>query len=49
YPTPSGRTHAAFPYYQESTGKTYLFLGDEIMNRRGLAWAGYPRSMGSYA
>ena len=49
YPTPSGRTHAAFPYHQESTGKTYLFLGDEIMNRRGLAWAGYPRSMGSYA
>lgn len=37
------------PYYQESTGKTYLFLGDEIMNRRGLAWAGYPESMGSYS
>ena len=49
YPTPSGATHAAFPYYSESTGKTYLFLGDEIMNRRGLAWAGYPRAMGSYA
>ena len=49
YPTPSGATHAAFPYYQEATGKTYLFLGDEIMNRQGLAWAGYPRSMGSYA
>lgn len=49
YPTPSGATHAAFPYHSESTGKTYLFLGDEIMNRRGLAWAGYPRSMGSYA
>lgn len=49
YPTPSGRTHAAFPYYQEATGKTYLFLGDEIMNRRGLAWAGYPRSMGLYS
>jgi hypothetical protein len=48
YATPSGRTHATFPYYSESTGKTYLFLGDEIMNRRGLAWAGYPRSMGSY-
>jgi len=48
YATPSGRTHATFPYFQESTGKTYLFLGDEIMNRRGLAWAGYPRSMGSY-
>jgi hypothetical protein len=49
FPTPSGATHAAFPYFQESTGKTYLFLGDEIMNRRGLAWAGYPRSMGSYS
>lgn len=49
YPTPSGATHAAFPYYSEATGKTYLFLGDEIMSRRGLAWAGYPRSMGSYA
>jgi hypothetical protein len=49
YPTPSGQTHAAFPYYQESTGKTYLFLGDEIMNRRGLAWAGYPSEMGSYS
>jgi hypothetical protein len=48
FATPSGATHAAFPYFQESTGKTYLFLGDEIMNRRGLAWAGYPRSMGSY-
>ncbi|MDA0329183.1 MAG: hypothetical protein O2958_09270 [Gemmatimonadetes bacterium] len=48
YATPSGQTHAAFPYYQEETGKTYLFLGDEIMNRRGLAWAGYPGSMGSY-
>lgn len=49
YATPSGATHAAFPYFSESTGKTYLFLGDEIMNRRGLAWAGYPRSMGSYS
>jgi len=49
YPTPSGATHAAFPYFSESTGKTYLFLGDEIMQRGGLAWAGYPRSMGSYS
>ena len=48
YATPTGKTHAAFPYYQESSGKTYLFLGDEFMNREGLAWAGYPRSMGSY-
>ncbi len=49
YRTPTGATHAAFPYRSESTGKTYLFLGDEIMSRRGLAWAGYPREMGSYA
>jgi hypothetical protein len=49
FATPTGATHAAFPYFSESTGKTYLFLGDEIMNRGGLAWAGYPRSMGSYA
>jgi hypothetical protein len=49
FATPSGATHAAFPYFSESTGKTYLFLGDEIMNRSGLAWAGYPRSMGSYS
>ena len=39
-PYPVGRTHAAFPYYQESTGKFYLFLGDEIMNREGAAWSG---------
>src|SRR5690606_496794 len=24
FPTPTGATHATFPYYQESTGKTYL-------------------------
>ena len=39
-PYPVGRTHASFPYYQEDTGKFYLFLGDEIMNRQGAAWAG---------
>ena len=39
-PYPVGRTHAAFPYFQESTGKFYLFLGDEIMNRQGAAWSG---------
>jgi len=39
-PYPVGRTHAAFPYYQESTGKVYIFLGDEIMARGGAAWAG---------
>lgn len=39
-PTPVGRTHAAFPYLQESTGKFYLFLGDEIMSRGDAAWGG---------
>ncbi|MEJ2541870.1 MAG: Ig-like domain-containing protein [Gemmatimonadota bacterium] len=48
-PLPTGATHAVFPYFSESAGRNYLFVGDEIMNRRGLAWAGYPRSMGSYA
>ena len=40
FPLPSGATHAVFPYYQESTGNFYLFVGDEIVNRRGLAWEG---------
>jgi hypothetical protein len=39
-PYPVGATHAAYPYFQESTGKFYLFLGDEIMNRNGAAWSG---------
>lgn len=39
-PIPTGRTHAVFPYHQESTGKFYLFVGDEIIGRRGLAWEG---------
>jgi hypothetical protein len=39
-PYPVGATHAAFPYLQESTGKFYLFLGDEISGGRGAAWAG---------
>jgi hypothetical protein len=40
-PYPVGRTHAAFPYHQASTGKFYLFLGDEILTREGLAFEGY--------
>ena len=44
-PYPVGRTHAAFPYIQQSTGKVYLFLGDEILNRRGAAWAGTQRDL----
>ncbi len=39
-PYPVGATHAAFPYFQEDTGKFYLFLGDEIMARGGEAWGG---------
>ncbi len=30
YAYPIGRTHAAYPYRSQSTGKLYLFLGDEI-------------------
>ncbi len=33
YPSVSG--HEIYPYYQKSTGKMYLFLGDEEMNRAG--------------
>jgi len=32
--------HEIFPYVQQSTGKTYLFLGDEEMNRAGRVWEG---------
>jgi hypothetical protein len=40
YPTTSGATHEIYPYHQEATGKVYLFLGDEIMSRRGRVWEG---------
>lgn len=40
--TPGGRTHAVFPYYQEETGIFYVYLGDEIIGRPGMAWAGQP-------
>jgi hypothetical protein len=30
-------SHGVFPYYQESTGRMLLFLGDEILNREGRA------------
>ncbi|GMV23705.1 MAG: hypothetical protein AMXMBFR57_36540 [Acidimicrobiia bacterium] len=32
--------HEIYPYFQNSTGKTYLFIGDEQMNRRGRVWEG---------
>ena len=47
-PVPTGGTHAAFPYYSESAGKFYVFIGDEIMTREGLAWEGPGRSRGTY-
>ena len=47
-PVPTGGTHAVFPYVSESTGKHYVFVGDEIMSRRGLAWEGPGRGRGSY-
>ena len=40
YPVPTGATHAVFPYVSESTGKFYVFIGDEILTREGMAWEG---------
>lgn len=40
YPVPTGATHAAFPYVSESAGKFYVFIGDEILTRQGMAWEG---------
>jgi tetratricopeptide (TPR) repeat protein len=46
-PYPVGRTHAAYPWHQQSTGRTYLFLGDEIIGRgEGAAWRGPPVNSG---
>jgi hypothetical protein len=38
FPINSG--HEIFPYVQKKTGKTYLFIGDEEMNRAGRVWEG---------
>ena len=38
FPINSG--HEIYPYAQASTGKMYLFLGDEQMSRRGRVWEG---------
>ena len=38
FPINSG--HEIYPYHQVSTGKTYLFIGDEEMNRAGKVWEG---------
>lgn len=40
YTLPGGNTHDVIPYLQESTGKLYLFAGDEVMSRRGMALEG---------
>lgn len=40
YPVPTGATHAVFPYWSESAGKFYVFIGDEILTREGMAWEG---------
>jgi hypothetical protein len=32
--------HEIFPYFQKSTGRTYLFIGDEEMSRTGRVWEG---------
>ncbi len=47
FPINSG--HEIFPYFQKSTGKVYLFLGDEEMNRAGRVWEGtnYRSTLGS--
>jgi hypothetical protein len=38
FPINSG--HEIYPYFQKSTGKTYLFIGDEEMSRAGRVWEG---------
>ncbi|MEW5915158.1 MAG: Ig-like domain-containing protein [Gemmatimonadota bacterium] len=38
FPINSG--HEIYPYFQKSTGKTYLFIGDEEMSRTGRVWEG---------
>ena len=38
FPINSG--HEIYPYVQEKTGKTYLFIGDEFMSRRGRVYEG---------
>jgi hypothetical protein len=40
FPLTTGSTHAVFPYYQESTGRFLLVVGDERVQRNGLAWGG---------
>ena len=37
---PLNSGHEIFPYVQASTGRVYLFAGDEFMNRTGRTWEG---------
>ena len=37
--------HEIFPYFQKSTGKVYLFIGDEEMNRANKVWGGTAYSL----
>ena len=37
--------HEIYPYYQKSTGRTYLFIGDEEMSRTGRVWEGTKYSL----
>ena len=37
--------HEIYPYFQKKTGRTYLFIGDEEMNRRGRVWEGTQYSL----
>ncbi len=37
--------HEIFPYFQKKTGRTYLFVGDEEMSRRGRVWEGTQYSL----
>ena len=45
FPINSG--HEVYPYIQKSTGKVYVFAGDEEMSRRGRAWEGTNYSLSS--
>jgi hypothetical protein len=38
FPINSG--HEIYPYFQQKTGKVYLFIGDEFMSRQGRVWEG---------
>ena len=37
---PINSGHEIYPYIQKSSGRVYLFIGDEEMSRRGRAWEG---------